>query len=71
MCSSDLNGNANFVRIHDKNNLCGYVAKTSVEHIHAKTSASIVPLTTNSSIASLPTRANTTSKKSIDDSIVA
>ena len=51
----NLNANANFARLHDKNNWCGYVAKTSVERVHAKTSASIVPLTTSTSIASLPT----------------
>ena len=33
-----------FVRLYGKDNWCGYVAKTSVEHLHAKISASIVPL---------------------------
>ena len=51
----NLNANANFAQLHDKNNWCGYVAKTSVEHVHAKTSANIVLLTTSTSVASLPT----------------
>ena len=33
-----------FLRLYGKDNWCGYVAKTSVEHLHAKISASIVLL---------------------------
>ena len=32
------------MRLYGKDNWCGYVAKTSVEHLHAKISASIVLL---------------------------
>ena len=33
-----------FMQLYGKDNWCGYVAKTSVEHLHAKISASIVLL---------------------------
>ena len=67
----NLNANANFVRLHDKNNWHGCTTKTSVENLHAKTSASIVPLQQPALVLlNYQDKASTTLKSSTGNSII-